>query len=666
MTIYPIILLVIFGILFAFAIDRKVQEVLPIYIFAFVICLFGLAVLKKPHHAFELSLVGFAATWGFYIFRKRRILPSISDITQMFSPLPVGLTIYAVVLIVMYFAYGNHIVNNWDDFHFNATFARDMFTYGGMPTGWKAATGYKSYKPFMQMFYNWGFQANGYYSEPLMFRYKIYLVYTACLPLFNMVDKVKGALRKITVAVFTIVIPYAFMYEMVDSLSMDGMMGLLTAYTLVAMCFEKERDWFCYTKIAIGLISLTLVKSSAIMFTAICCAVWFFVELHAILDVETQTVGSNTDGDKVKNDNKTSTELPDVFKKFRNKTIATYIGICGLTGCAWLSWKIFCDRNGNVTFLNNILDDHLDNNTGLPWFGKDTIINGFKGLFTTSMNLGKFSLSLMAVALIVAIIGVILFKQKKCGKEYGWIYFILLGGIVPYYAVLMYTYIYVFFEYEAIALASYDRYLGTYALAILYFAFYHLINSTWEYDSQDENNKLESKVDAEHAIKGTNKMFDGCANYLPTAITAIVVLSLNFPVLYRGLIPSVYVDYRSSWIEARAEAEMEMASVMPENVEAEQLLIVSNENQSVYGRGLDLAALPLVANEVVIKTLKQDLYSELSERFASENVKYVYFSHRLTHDDIVDCDKLSVDGLVEPGVMYMVDEDTNMMEIIDI
>lgn len=626
MTIYPIILLILFGMLFAFAIDRKIQETLPVYVFTFVICLFGLAVMKKPHHAFELSLVGFALTWAFYVYKKRRILPKMNDIKQMFTPMPVGLLVYAATLLVMYYAYSNHIVNNWDDFHFNATFARDMFTYGGMPTGWKAATGYKSYKPFMQMFYNWGFQANGYYSEPLMFRYKNFLIYTACLPLFNLVDVVKGYLKKITVAVFTIVIPYAFMFEMVDSLSMDGMMGLLTAYTLVSICFTKKRDWFCYTRIAVGLISLTLVKSSAIMFTAICAAVWFFVELYSIIDYKKQ----------VSSVEETNTQSKALFKSFRNKTVAIYLLICALTGCAWLSWKIFCDRNGNVTFLNNILDDHLDNNTGLPWFGKDTIINGLKGLFTTSMNLGKLSLSLMSVALIVLIIAVVLFKKAHIGHKYYWIYFILLGGIVPYYAVLMYTYIYVFFEYEAIELASYDRYLGTYALAILCFAFYHLVTELW---TKDDNGN----------------------NYLPVAITALIVLTLNYPVLYRGLVPSVYEKSRTSWIAQRVEAEMEMASAMPDDVDAELALIVSNEDQTVYGRGLDLAALPLVANEVVLSKLNSELAEELSRRLINENFRYVHFSNRLDRSEIECCDVLMEDGIAEPGTMYRYSEESGKL-----
>ena len=610
---YPLLLLLFFGILLAFALDKKIEDTVFMYVFGFLICLFMLALIKKPHHAFEASLVYFAATWGFYAFKKRRFLPSLSDIKAKFTPLSVGLMCYFAVLVLMWIAYGGHVVNNWDDFHFNATFARDMYTYGGMPTGWKAATGYKSYKPFMQMFYNWGFQATGGYSEPLMFRYKSFLIYTACLPLFALTDKVRGRIRQISIAVMAVVLPYAFMFELVDSLSMDGLMGLLCAYSLVAIVFNKEHDAFSYAKIAIALISLTLVKSSAVMFTAICFAVWFFVELFAVLDAK-------------KAGNK------EEFTHFRNVKIMIFTGIGVLTGGFWLAWKIFCDVNGNVTFLNNILDTHLDNNTGLPWFGKDTIINGIKQLFTLKMNLGEHGLTFMTVVLLVLVVCVFLIRSDSFPKVYHYIYFVLLAAIIPYVAVLLYTYIYVFFEYEAIALASYDRYLGTYALALLYFAFYHI--------SYTEN-KLK---------------------WTPAVLTLIIVATLNYPRLHEGLIPSVYEEEMAETIADRMEAEEEMAEVMLENAGAEITLIVSNENQTIYGRGLDLAALPLVANEVVIKTLDTSIDDEIEQRLANDHVKYVYFCRKITYDDIKSCDRLLDEGKVAPGTMYQYNETTGILE----
>jgi len=607
--IIPILLILFFAILLSFAIDKAIEDVIPVFVFGFLIVLFMLAVLKKPHHAFELSIMGFAAVWGFYIFMKRRILPSVSDIKSKFTPMPKGLLIYFGILLVMWAAYSNHVVNNWDDFHFNATFARDMYTYKGMPVGWKAATSYKNYKPLMQMFYNWGFQASGGYNEPLMFRYKNFLIYTSCLPLFKKIEHVNGIFKKVCIAIFTIVLPYLFMYEMVDSLSMDGMMGLLAGYSLCVIVFNKERDWFNYVQIAVGLIALTLVKASAIMFTAICFAVWFFVEVFALKDSE---------------------------KAEQKKRVSAFFGIGIITLGFWWIWSKFCKVNGNVTFLNDILDEHLDNNSGLPWFGKSTIINGLKGLFTTSMNLGKYSLTFMLVVAIFVLLAVVMIRKAMVKRADHWIYFTLLGAIVPYYAVLMYTYIYVFFEYEAIELASYDRYLGTYATMLMFYIFYQL---------------------TEH---------EEILNGLYIGVTGVCVLSLNFPVLYRGFIPSAYAKAREVIISDRQEAEDEIARLMPENYErdAQQMLIVSNEDQTVYGRGLDLAVLPYVAYEVVLSDLDVDIAEELNARFENETVDYVYFCDRLDETDISTCAKFTEDGTVNTGSLYKYDKDSKMLRFV--
>lgn len=654
MSIYPLILLIIFGILLALALDRKATDVIPVYVFVFLICLFGLALIKKPHHAFDFSLVYFAFTLIFFIIKKRKSFTSTKGIKALLIPksISTGLILYFAVLIVMSIAYGNHVVNNWDDFHFNATFARDMFAYGGMPTGYKSATGYRTYKPLMQLFYNWGFQANGHYIETLMFRYKSFLLYTALLPLFALIDGLKGKITKISAAIAIIVLPYAFLFEIVDSLSMDAMMGLLCAYTLTSICFAKQKNWFYYVKIMVGLVTLVLVKSTAVMFVAICFAVLLISEVFEYL--------------KEKNSKLNILVL----------RVLRFLGMGIITGVAWLSWKVFCDRNGNTTYLNTMLDGSLESGNRIPWYGKQTLIDGFKGLFTQSLNLGRFSLSMMTTALIVLIIAVIVIKAEKSIKEnasyynskpgsdgssndtsnnytssdnkliaynrsgkilglgfINWVYVVILGGIIPYFAVLMYTYIFVFEEYEALEFASYDRYLGTYALAIMYFAIYHL------------------------CVVVRSKL-----KYLITAVTVLLLLTLNYPALRNVLIPSNYYRSHESILASRTEAEMEMASVMPEHVEAEIILMVSNEVQTVYGRGLNYAAIPLVANSVVIDELDIALGDELADRLANNHIGYVYFSHRLTRDDVSECDFLSAEGEILPGSLYRFNEETGLLK----
>lgn len=625
MQLILLLLLICCGIILSIAIDKRVEETLPPFVFAFLIFLYILAILKKPHHAFELSIPIPIGIYVLFVILKRRAVPSISMIKDSlsFKNAP-GFWCYLAVVLIMFYCYGNHAVNNWDDFHFNATFARNMFVYNGMPTGWKAATGYKTYKPFMQMFYNWGFQGVGYFSEPLMFRYKSFLLFTAMLPLFDIMRKVKGTVYRIIVFVTALILPFCFMFEVVDSLSMDGMMGILFGYSLISTLLVKEHDWFYYVRIMLGLTALVMVKSTGIIFCGVVVGTWFLVTLIR-------------------------------FKG--NKPIREIVRLvltCIPAGILWLSWKIFCDANGNTTFLNNILSGHLDAESGLPSYGKQTIIDGIKQLFTRSMNLGPIGLTFMCIAAIAVIVLIVLLRREHADASVKVTYACLLACIIPYIAVLLYTYIFVFFDYEAIELASYDRYLGTYALGMMIFIIYQL------YDLQDQTCTITA-----------------------AAICAVLLVTLNYPNLYNGLIPGNYAKYREGIIAERSEAQSEIDKLgfaLPDGIDAAPVLIVNNSGNDVYSRSLDYCMLPLVASAIDITSYAADTdldgyadtnadyvadrfdggnsytggsIEDIQERMANGYDGYVYFTDRLIDSGKADImNVLLENGSIQKGTIY--------------
>lgn len=628
MQILLLILLLLFGILLSMAVDRRVEQTLPPYIGLFLVFLYLLAILKKPHHSFELSFVVFVGIWGFYIVRKRRVFPGIKEISEYisFNKAP-GFWCYLITLAVMMICYGNHVVNNWDDFHFNATFARDMFTYKGMPVGVKAATGYKTYKPFMQCFYNWGFQGIGRFDEPLMFRFKSFLLFTGMLPMFDLVRDCKRIISKIAAVVAAVILPFSFMFEVVDSLSMDGMMGILFGYCLILILRSEERDWFYYVRASVGLACLVMVKSTGALFMAIAAGTWLMVIIHDALI-------------KKKNG-----EIPDSKELLR--MVITIIP----SGALWLSWKIFCDWNGNTTFLNNILGSHLEGEGGLPSYGKQTIINAFKQLFTLSMNLGKIGTTFGIVVLIAIVALIVMTATKTAELKDKIIYLCVLLCTIPYIAVLIYTYLYVFFDYEAMELASYDRYLGTYALGIMMLVLYDCF-------------KAKSHISEKVGI----------------AATVILLCTLNFPYLFNSLIPGNYTDSRLDIIVNRNEANEEIEQIFGLTGDANPIIIVGNESNTVYARSLDYAVLPMVSSYVDIHSYDADtdgdgygdidgsafadrfdgenphtggVIEDLTERFENGYDGYVYFNNRLVDSGEAEILSLFVEnGEIERGVLY--------------
>ena len=78
--------------------------------------------------------------------------------------------LFLLCCITVSFCYRTHFVMVWDDFHYNATFPKNCFYYGTVPTGTNLATHYKSYLPLLQLFFYWGFQAAVF---PFLFLFEV-------------------------------------------------------------------------------------------------------------------------------------------------------------------------------------------------------------------------------------------------------------------------------------------------------------------------------------------------------------------------------------------------------------------------------------------------------------------------------------------------------------
>lgn len=664
----PIILLVLFGILLSFALGRKVTTVLPPLVFTLLIGIYSLAILQKAHHAFGISLIAFAAVWIFYIVHKRRILPKFSEVTAPDSPITVGFIIYILVLIVVFWCYQSHFVTNWDDFHYNATFPKDMFYFGTMPTGWENASAYKDYKPLMQLFFYWGFQGTGQFSEPLMFRYKIFLIYTALMPLFERIDIEKGLFRKVTVMTAAVVLPFAFLFEVLDSLSMDCFMAALFGYVILTAAFEKKRDWLCYYRIITALICLTLVKSIALMFSGIAIVIWIAAEIFK--DPEEEIMAdtfpdkkairkkrhednvrdaSNPDWDRLiqapeevlvdrmsNNQVPTLSEVMDrvdntlfakpaafISLKVKNRKLILAIGVI-LTAVFYLSWTIFCKIKGNTTYLSDILSDNLSSGKSIPDYAADTLMRFGRSLFSMHMNLGSNGLSLMGVVLLVGILCAVMFRTYCFGKRDFIIYLLMLAGMVMYVAFLAYAYLFIFEPWEADSLSSLDRYLGTYALVLVYVVMYH--------------------------IAGKEKLVTG----IMSALVVIMLLTLNWNALYGTLVPGNYmINHSEAFEEVRAVQE-EVADLGVNELPVGIVLVVGNSENDLYTRMMDYDMIPLVANELNAAAYDNPA-EELAGRLDSGSINYVYFTSRLVNDaGLEEFDEFS-DEPLEGGHIYCYD-----------
>ncbi|MCR5355878.1 MAG: hypothetical protein K6E63_00590 [Lachnospiraceae bacterium] len=631
MSVLNLIILLFAAILTADIIDKKVGEVLPAILFFLLLILYGIAILGKAHHSYTATMLLLCALWVFYFVKKKRIFPSAAFLKD--NLLTAGFITYAAVIILAFIAYSNHFIIVWDDFHYNATFPKDMFYYGTMPTGSHSATFYRSYPPLMQLFFYWGFQGMRSFSDPMMFEYKAFLVYTCLLPVFSYVTGKGSIIRRISAGLAAMLLPYLFMYEMIDSLSMDTFMAALAGYALVHIIFTEKKDLFTVVKIILSLSCLTLVKQIAPVFTVIVLAVWFFTILADHL--------------KCKKEGRES------------KPVMRLIPLAAAAVCAagcYLSWKVFCNIKGNSVYLSGKLSDSISGGRIIfPDYAHDTVQSFIRYIFVSPLSLQKNGLSLFA-ALILTMLAIIVMVKKEDGRGRiltGMI--VTVAGLAGYLLVLCYTYIFVFEQWEAESLSSVDRYFGTYAFILMYVSVIGLCEAFPADGTEDING--EGNADKTKAMKALRKWG------LPVMTLVFLICSpwLN---MYNSLIPANYERNNEVGRNTMREVANETAPVGADKIDVRTVLVVNNEGNSLYSRGLLYYLVPLVPTEYEVEDSGQDQSEALLSKCSDRSAYYVYFAGRMV-DDAKACDAIkgAMAGGELPvrGHMYYYDENANLI-----
>lgn len=632
MFIVNILILIFISLIISFLINKDFEDTIPPVIFMLLLILYGVAIIGKSHHSYAGTIILFGMVWVFYIYKNKRPFPTIQQIkTKILKP---SVILYFVLICFMYFAYSKHFVLVWDDFHYNATFPKDMYYYGTMPTGSHSATFYRSYLPLMQLFFYWGFQGARSFSEPIMFWYKTFLIYTCILPIMKHVN-FGSRMKRISVGVICALLPFAFMYEMIDSLSMDTFMASILGYALVEILFVRKRDIFNYAKIILSLSCLTLVKQISPIFTCVALGTWFVCDFVYFFEMK------NAD-DALPSDEKS------LYKKnFRNNLFGILVGAVS-SGVFYFSWKLFCNIKGNTVYLSGKLSESVSGGLfALPDYGLATILNFIKSFFTYSMNLSMNGMSL-AVLVVLTIIGmVIISKNIGYSKSVSAGFVVVILGLLGYLAVLLYTFIFVFEQWEAESLSSIDRYFGTYAipLAMILVAGFSC-----------------GFVGSGISVLKQAKLY----KYGLPVMAGLMLVSFPWLNIYRSFVPSAYLRMHADEYQTKLEVEEELKSIIDMGLEERRFLYVTNEANTFYARDSVYDLIPFVPSEMEVYAQSGDLSAELLQKCQNEDDYYVYFAGRLFDDKTALNNILGAitPGLeLERGKLYYYDKERNVVDV---
>lgn len=591
--------------------EKQIELVLPMFTATWLVMLYGLAVLGYAHHSFHLSLLLYVVIYIAYFVKNRRLLPNTDTLkATLISNSHLGLLIYLFAIILAFYCYSNHVVNVWDDFHYNATFPKNMFYFGTMPYGYQSTTGYKDYFPTQQLFFYWGFQSAKRFSEVMMFQYKLVLAYAFILPIFNEINSGK-ALKRVISAVIAVILPYMCLFEIYESLSMDTVLALLFANALYGV-IKIDKSWFEYAYIASMLMALVLYKSYALIFACVAIATWFFVEIA--------TLNSNS-------------------KKVKINKCVVFLSTCLVTFICFVSWKVYCKTHGNTTYLSDILSDNMKSGSIVfPEYTSATVNSIIKSIWCMKLNFGRLSITVFTAVVIYIIAVILMIIYDKYTKAELMADLIVLAGLVGYIVFLMYTFVFIFEEWEAESLSSLDRYLGTYVLVLMLISSYRFL----------------------HIISDSN--------IFPVILFGMVcVISLNYGLVNKCLIPRNYVTYHEDIINTRNEVNEEIGKYDITTLGPATVVLVSDEKDTLYMRSMQYECIPLHTYQFVITNSESGKENEdAMECVNSTGADYVIitkhaikYPERIKFLENICAEGVSIDTDVEG--LYKVDKDTGLI-----
>jgi hypothetical protein len=507
--------------------DRKLTESLPAGVFAFMLLSYILAVTGHVSHIIGLfaayEMIGLAAVFFLKIKENKHLTEPLKE---------PGLAIFAVMAVVIWFVSLHMKVTNFDDFHSWAIQPKDMFFADGLPTGDMASSYYRDYFPLVQIMDYMLLKIMGRYSESAMFAMLWWLMLVTLLPFLHGSKEDKRYLF-ICHAVTGLILPFLFSFQFLHCLGPDILVTTLFGCALVYIFEIKagQTDTYEYIRILLSVALLAVLKTTSLIFAMVCIAVFVI----KTLDIRKRTA------------------------------VLECLLLPVVTASFWLSWNSFCRARGNTTYLSDNLRSSLSaDGITFPYYTASTIKAFVAKLFTYGLNDGRAGLTSFCILLFFVICFIVYryIKGRDIRDTLSFITIIL--GMAGYLLVMIYIYLFVFEEWEALSLSSYDRYISTYFGAMMYLGFYMLFS--------------------------VDRLLPA---WLTPLLTMLMLFTVNYPYVASTLVPAGYETAYGEVIreKEKIEAEYMERSGAPAHY-GEKIVIIDDGEGQLRDKVLPYAAVP--------------------------------------------------------------------------
>lgn len=439
---YILILLIILSLSGSLAVlgNRKIEETTPVTMMSIIMLIYICGLL---FHNIPLGVylsIGFsvpAIAFLIFTFIKRKKLFMEHCITP-------GFFILLSLFLWMFIININRLAFVWDEMSHWALAVKNMCFFDYFSFIDDANTTYKGYPPAITLWEYFVCKLTGGYSDSGFYNAYSWFLLSLCIP-FVKKFKFKQMGYAIASVLFIIFLPLAFNNTYMVVGYVDIPLGVLSFYIIFELYTAVQKNWYHYFSLFIAISTLCMIKATGVTFAIII--------LFLILGDMIHELRAKSDKWKPYTFSAITCSLGIIFGKF---SWTLLLKVQNVTG-AW--------DTSNFTLQNLLL--LLSGKGDEYWY--ETIRYFFFTLFLGRFGKGIIGISVFFWTVLLITIAILLSRKKDDRKRFRRYIYTLLVGEVIYIFGLLFLYIFTFSAYEAVVLASFNRYMLSYMVILFFF-----------------------------------------------------------------------------------------------------------------------------------------------------------------------------------------------------
>jgi hypothetical protein len=530
-----------------------------------------------------------------------------------------GITIYAVFAVLLFFVTRDMPLAHYDEFSHWGRIVRAMFLYDSLGPYNPVELSFRSYPPASATFEYLVAKLGGAWAEGNLF-WAYQLLYGSVFIPFMAGIRWKD-LASIAVSTFLLFATPHLVLDPLRATLVDPLLGVVFGYLLALIYVSDARRWNLTLYVSLGCAVLVLTKDAGGLFAGIALVAY----LWRLIQAE-RAAGPSAN--------------------FRLAAIR-FATALGALWAARRSWDLLLSNAA----IEKRFQAAIDPRELLGFFTGDVrsywpeVLENYSSAFVSAPIFRTYDLPVSQLALFV-VFGIVLaaaawvLGRTRAERPSWGIPLIAYGGAAAYTAILLIFYLYRFREDQAVGLASYERYLGTYWVGLASFVTFVLLWCLVAVRTDPDETSLEAR----------RAVYLGLAGW---CVILLVLVPVKDAVMSYAAVPRFNREVRSPYstmAERIRQTDMETGS--------RALVLTDNAGGGYEGQVLQYL---LVSSDVDFQSADEgaEETSTVSGSARSEVLGYDYlvvFSGARTSLQRFD-PLLAEGGVVEPETVYRIERE---------